>query len=340
MAHHWRCGHRQLPRFFMHSIRFMLFFLILGPVATGQNQDSLETSVAHQKFLTLVNANREQSYVTFGSGMGNLEPLIFEGKLSPSYFFTGQRNSWALMLNPQVQVRMLNRRSWPIRNPSYKLYVTYYHDLAIWKRTFLKKIFYRNALWYASLAHHSNGQAGSFYETDSTRNGNFKDGNFSTNFLEIGISSYHLETFRKNYFSIREFKAYAEIHPPRWSIHELDDQYGFYRLFVKVGIIGPMRERKNDLINRWLQQSSLELKNGWIFGRMNGASYGDIPKRLIIDVTYKYYPEWFDEIAFFLRFYRGQDYYNIYFLQSELTQLSLGITSNIMNFKKATKYLK
>jgi hypothetical protein len=306
----------------------------------AQDTDSLATSLEHQKFLTLVNANREQSYVTFGSGIGNLEPLIFEGKLSPSYFFTGQNNSWALMLNPQVQVRMLDKKSVPIRNPSYKLYVTFYHDLEIWKRTFLKKLFYKNAVWFASVAHHSNGQSGPFYKTDSTRNGNFNDGNFSTNFLEIGISSYHLEKFRKDYFSIREIKTYAEIHPPKWSIHELDDQYGFYRVFAKVGFVGPMRERKNDWINNWLQQSSLELKGGWIFGRTNSASQGDIPKRLIVDITYKYYPSWFDEIAFFLRFYRGQDYYNIYFLQSELNQLSLGITSNIMNFKKATKYLK
>lgn len=301
-------------------------------------QDSLEASVGHQKFLTLVNANREQSYVTFFSGVGNLEPLIFEGKLSPSYFFTGQKNSWALMLNPQVQVRMLDRKSFPIRNPSYKLYVTFYHDLKVWKRTFLQKIFYDDAVWFASVAHHSNGQTGSFY--DSARNANFMNGNFATNFIEIGISSYKLKTLRKDLFSIREIKTWAEWHPPEWSIDELDDQYGFLRLYVKAGIIGPMRERKSDAINRWLQQSSIEVKGGWIAGPMNGASAGDIPKRLIADITYKYYPSWFDEIAFFLRFYRGQDYYNIHFLQPELTQLSLGITSNIMNFRKATKYLK
>lgn len=320
----------------------LIFLCLLLPfISFAQDQkDTLEASVYHQKFLTLVNANREQSYITFFNGIGNLEPLIFEGKLSPSYFFTGQRNTWALMLNPQVQVRMLDRKSFPIRNPSYKAYITFYHDLKVWKRTFLQKVFYDDAVWFASIAHHSNGQNGNFYASDTTREANFQNGNFATNFIEVGISSYKLKMLRKDLYSIREIKTWLEFHPPEWSIDELDNSYGSMRLYVKAGIIGPMRERENDFLNNWLQQSGIEVKGGWIAGRMNGASQGDIPKRLIVDITYKYYPPWFDEIAFFLRFYRGQDYYNIYFLKTELTQLSAGITSNIMNYRKATKYLK
>lgn len=324
----------RIEKFLVGLVVLMSHFL------QAQTVDTLEQSLEHRKFITLVNANREQSYVTIGSGIGNLEPLIFEGKLSPSYFFTGLKRNWALMLNPQVQIRMLDRKSVPIRNPSYKIYITYYRDIKFWKNTFLEKLFYNNALWYGSVAHHSNGQDGSFYVADTTTNVNFEDGNFSTNFLEFGVSSYQLEKFGKQYFSIREIKASFEIHPPRWSIRELDRHYGFYRFFLEAGFIGPVRKRKNDAINKWLQQSSLELKTGWIMGRMSGASPVDVSKRLITDITYKYYPEWFDEIAFFLRFYRGQDYYNIYFRQRELTQLSIGITSNIMNFRNVAKNLK
>jgi hypothetical protein len=314
--------------------------MLCSGLALAQQRDTLENSVEHQKFLTLVNANREQSYVTFGSGIGNLEPLIFEARLSPSYFFTGQKRSWALVLNPQVQIRMLDKKSFPIRNPSYKVYITYYHDIKFWQTSFLKKLLYANALWYASVAHHSNGQDGEFYSSDSTHTPNLENGNFATNFLELGVSSYHLEKFGKKNFSIREIKLWAEIHPPKWSIEEMNSSYGFYRLYAKAGILGPMHKRKDDAVNRWLQQSSVELKVGWIMGEMNGASPLQASRRLIVDITYKYYPKWFDEIAFFLRFYRGQDYYNIYYMNGELTQLSVGITSNIMNFQKAVKYLK
>jgi len=324
----------------MKRLLSLVSFGMLSVLVFGQNTDTANVTLERQKFMTMVNANREQSYVTFANGIGTLEPLIFEARLSPSYFFSGQGRNWAVMINPQITIRMLDKKSVPIRNPSYKIYITYYRDIRFWDNTFLRKLFYKNALWYASVAHHSNGQDGTFYSPDTTRNVNFENGNFATNFLEFGVSSYKLEKLSANYFSIREIKAYLEFHPPKWSIAELNDRYGFYRVYVKAGLIGPMRKRKNDSVNRWLQQSSLEIKTGWIMGKMGGTAALDPSKRFVFDLTYKYYPKWFDEIAFFLRFYRGQDYYNIYFLDDTLTQLSAGITSNIMNFKRAVKFLQ
>ncbi|MEO5977064.1 MAG: hypothetical protein ABIS36_04585 [Chryseolinea sp.] len=322
------------------SLWICMFMTGVSVSVCGQKKDTATISMEVQKFLTLVNGNREQSYGTFGNGLGNLEPLVFEARLSPSYFFTGKQRKWAVMLNPQVTMRMLNQRSLPVRNPSYKVYITFYKEIEFWKKSFLHKLFYNNAVTFVSLVHHSNGQDGSFYNPDSTRIPNLENGNFATNFLEFGVSAYQLEELSKDYFSIREVKAWAEIHPPNWSIHELDNVYGYYRIYGKMGVFGPMRQRKNDAVNQWLQRSSLEIKSGWIFGDMNNASSLDLQKRFVLDVSYKYYPVWFDDFAFFLRFYQGQDYYNIYFLNKSLTQLSLGITSNIMSFKKATKYLK
>jgi hypothetical protein len=324
----------------MNRLLLLIFFWLYATAIFAQQADTANVRLEHEKFMTMVNANREQSYITFANGIGNLEPLIFECRVSPSYFFSGQGRNWALMLNPQFTIRMLDKRSFPIRNPSYKIYITFYRDIKFWDNTFLKKLFYKNALWYASVAHHSNGQDGTFYSPDTTRNVNLEDGNFATNFLEFGVSSYKVERLSANYFSIREIKASLEFHPPKWSIEELDDQYGFCRVYVKAGLMGPMRKRKNDSVNRWLQQSSVEFKTGWILGKMGGTATLDGSKRFIFDATYKYYPKWFDEIAFFLRFYRGQDYYNIYFMDDTLTQLSAGITTNIMNFKRAGKYLR
>lgn len=324
----------------LYRITWLLFVFISVEKSVAQSTDTAKLLLESKKFLTLVNANREQSYITIGSGIGNLEPLIFEGKLSPSYFFTGKARSWAFMINPQVMVRMLDKKSQPIRNPSYKVYLTYYKEITFWEKSFLRKIFYDNAIVFASLAHHSNGQDGTFYMTDSTKEVNTENGNFSTNFLEFGVSAYQIKEFDKNYFSIREVRAWMEIHPPRWSAEELDDLYGYIRMYGKIGLMGPVRKRGNDGVNRWLQRSSLELKSGWIFGRMDGANPFDFYKRFVLDITYKYYPKWFDEIAFFLRFYQGQDYYNIYFVNEPLTQLSVGITSNIMSFRQTAKVLK
>src|SRR4051812_31747572 len=98
---------------------YYAFFLIAFP-AFAQELATATDTLEHEKFLTLCNANREQSYVTFGQGIGNLEPLLFEARLSPSFFFSNRQKSWAVMLNPQVIVRMQNQKSFPINSPSYK----------------------------------------------------------------------------------------------------------------------------------------------------------------------------------------------------------------------------
>lgn len=318
---------------------FCVMFIFLS-TSHAQDNDSTEDSLAYEKFLMMVNANREQSYLTIGSGIGNLEPLLLEAKLSPSYFFSRNRHRWAVMINPQVQIRMLNERSLPIRNPSYRVYATVYKELEFWKQSPLRKVFFENALLYFSWVHHSNGQDGPFYVSDTTREINFEDGNFATNFFQLGLSTYRVNKFSKHYFSIREIKALVEYYPPNWYSEGLKDRYGSYRVYANAGIVGPRKKITQERIMRWLQRSSLEIKAGWIFGKMPDASPLEASDRLVIDLWYKYYPVWFDEIALFVRFYRGQDYYNILFAKDPISNLSIGITSNIINYKQAVRFFK
>ena len=59
---------------------------------------------------------------------------------------------------------------------------------------------------------------------------------------------------------------------------------------------------------------------------------------MIIDITYKYYPPWLDELSFFLRFSTGQDYYNVYF-EKQLTTVTVGITTNTIKISNSLRYL-
>lgn len=326
----------------MHLKTTIFLLMVLPTLAGAQVEDDFSRgdSLEFQRFLTMVNANREQSYVTFGSGVGNLEPLILEAKFSPSYFFSKNKKLWALMINPQVQVRILNEKSLPIRNPSYRVYATFFQELKFWNKSFLGKIFYDNALWYGSYVHHSNGQDGEFYLNDSTREVNFKSGNFSTDFFEFGIYTYRAQAIAKDYYSIRSLKASIEYYPLPWYSEGLKDRYGSYRIFGHMSIVGPQRNFERPKLMKWLQRSGVDVRVGWVFGSMDGAAPLDASKRVIFDLHYKYYPAWFDEIAFFVRYYYGQDYYNIHFAKDQLTNLSFGITSNIMNFGQAVKLFK
>ncbi|NOT74379.1 MAG: hypothetical protein HOP08_05575 [Cyclobacteriaceae bacterium] len=319
---------------FMSGQKVVFILLLIAGGARAQNSDSL----THGKFLTMVNFNRDQSYVSFGSGLGNQRPLIFEGKLSPSYFVSSRQKNWAMVMNPQVQIRMLDEKSVPIQVPSYRFYLTYYHSIKFWKNSFLSKILYEDAIWFASISHHSNGQSGSFYSNDTTKTIDLISGNFSVNFIQLGTSTFTLNPLSTDYFSLKEVKVYTEIYPSSWADTNLNKNYGFYRLFGSLGFAGPFRKEKKDWLNRWLQNSSIELKGGWIFGQYRGYDPVDIDKRFILDVSYKYYPPWFDEVAFFVRFYKGQDYYNIYY-EKQLMNCTIGITSNTIKLSNAIKYL-
>ena len=314
--------------------------LILVGGAYAQRISSDADTLAHQKLLTVANINREQSYLTFGNGFGNLQPLITEAKLSAGYLVTTQNRPWALMFNPQIQFRMLNRRSIPIRSPSYQAYFTFYRAINFRKHTSFP---YQDALWFASVGHHSNGQDGAFYQDDSAQVVDVNQGNFTTNLLRLGAASYALRPVDGNTFSIREIKAHVEIHPAfplRWHARELTERYGLYRLFFtyRIADLRPASERPGGA-GRWTQRSGIHVQTGWIFGDLHQAEGGEVGKRLILDVRYLFYPRWFDAFALFVRYYRGQDYYNTRFSHT-LSNVSFGITSNITRPGEAVKYFK
>jgi hypothetical protein len=322
-------------------LRYICFFAFSALFTTANAQKGeavLPDTLSQRRFLTMVNFNREQSYVSFGSGLGNQVPLIFEGKLSPSYFISRQQKNWALVMNPQVQIRMLDEKSVPIQVPSYRFNMTYYHSLTYWKGSFLEKILYDEAIWFASINHHSNGQSGAFYSNDSTKTIDLVAGNFSVNFIQLGVSSFTLSPSGGEYFSLKEIKIHTEIYPAGWCDPNLNHNYGFYRIFGAFSFAGPWRKGKNDVVNRWLRNSSIEVKAGWILDDFRGYSAVDVNRRLILDINYKYYPPWFDEVAFFLRFYSGQDYYNIYF-EKQLINLSVGVATNTIKLASAVRYL-
>jgi hypothetical protein len=322
------------------QLLFNIYVIILFSIASKAQENSQTSSdtLQSQRLLTIINFNRDQTYATFAGGIGNQVPLIFEAQFSPTYFISSNKKRWAFMMNPQVQMRMLDKRSWPIQVPSYHFYLTYYRSIDLWRKLFANKLLYTDALWFASIVHHSNGQDGKFYVNDSTSTIDLVRGNFAVNYIQLGAVVYTLRATGSKYFSLSEIKINIDLYPSGWCDPNLQKTYGLKRFFSTISFGGPWREEKKDWVNRWLQNSSFELKTGWIFGEYHDYSLLDASHRLIVDLTYKYYPHWFDEIAFFVRFYSGQDYYNVYF-EKQLTVLTCGITSNTIKLLNRVRYL-
>ena len=81
----------------------------------------------------------DQTYLTFGQGLGNrittngvkkLEPILFEAQVAPlfSLQFT-KKVPFGFALCPKITFRMFNEYSYPVRTPSYMPFLVIYHKV-------------------------------------------------------------------------------------------------------------------------------------------------------------------------------------------------------------------
>ena len=79
---------------------------------------------------TITQVNQGNSYFTFPTDIGNIEPLWFEGNLTPSFYIRRSKNSRLIgVLTPQIIIRMYQKESKPVRTPSYVPQFTAYYLL-------------------------------------------------------------------------------------------------------------------------------------------------------------------------------------------------------------------
>src|SRR4051812_11753551 len=118
----------------------------------------------------------DRTYISFGQGLGNrktlygikrLNPLIFEGQISPHFLFNVTKKRTAgIAFFPKIVVRMYNTTSYPVRTPSYMPSILFYHRI---KSPFTRQVFRffksedQLAFMTYRLIHHSNGQEGSYF---------------------------------------------------------------------------------------------------------------------------------------------------------------------------------
>ncbi len=273
----------------------------------------------------IAHVNQSDSYITFTDGIGNLEPLIFEANINPNFVVRKREDSRLMMvLTPQITLRMYNENSYPVKTPSYIPQLSLYYLFGSTKLT-------HHTTLYARLAHHSNGQDGSFYVKDEEWDAqnpkiNVETGNFSTNFFEIGFID---TSYGPNKSAVKFFKTSLEIHPKSWMWEDLKGQYSAFRWhnsFYAYKLTSDKtifrKQRKADF--------SLKIETTWMLDSVNNWDTFD-PKRFNGALTFYYHPGFLEEIGFFTRFYHGSDYYNINF-QHRLNILLFGLMTEILRF--------
>tara|TARA_R110000822_G_scaffold73538_1_gene176718 strand:+ start:430 stop:1329 length:900 start_codon:yes stop_codon:yes gene_type:complete len=294
------------------SISILLYLLISQALAQG-----VPDSLPQFNLGKIAQVNQGDSFITFPTDIGNLEPLMFEANVNPSFVVRKRKDSRLMaVLTAQITIRMYNEESYPVKTPSYIPQISAYYLVGAKNSADRSTIFVK-------MGHHSNGQDGSFYNDDG--NINLQTGNFATNFFEMGW----LKTdYNSNLKAEKIFKTSLEVHPRSWMLQELHGQYSglrwhnaflAYKLPLKMGPRGSIKAN-----------FSLKAETMWSLDKLYDWDTFNI-KRLNASVTFYYHPKFLEDIGFFVRYYHGMDYYNIYF-QHRLDVVRFGIMTELLRF--------
>jgi hypothetical protein len=295
-----------------------LFILFLAFVSFRQvmaQEDA--TKFKPVNLAVIAEVNQVNNYITFPTDIGNLAPLWFEANIVPDFLIRKSKNARLMgVLTPQVIIRMYQEESSPVRTPSYIPQITIYYAI---EANRIKGQY----TFFGRIAHHSNGQEGDFYLPDS--NINLISGSFSTNFVQAGLI---FNGFNANLNATQFFNTFVEVHPPRWSMEELDGKYSMVRWHnalsvYKIPLAANSLSQKSPAI-------SMQAEVMWMFGQVDDWSTLSTD-RLNLNLTFFYHPSFLEDIGLFVEFYSGMDYYNIYF-NEKAEVIRFGIMTEKLRF--------
>ena len=296
-----------------YSVIF-IFIVTYSVSCTGQeNKDTIQEI----GLTTIARATHGNSYITFPTDIGNIEPLWFEANLIPNFYVRVREDSRLMgVVTPKIIIRMYQEESYPVRTPSYIPQMTVYYLLS-------SKTAVNSLSLFGKIAHHSNGQDGEFY----LENGdiNLKTGNFATNYYELGIIKTNYNT---RFNAVQFFGTSMEIYPSKLTIEELYDIYSLYRWNTIFSIF----KIQTDRVHHQKRNASISIKGQttWMFGDLN--NWGNFSlNRLNLSLTFYYHPKFLEDIGFFAQIYHGLDYYNIYF-NHKIDIIRFGIMTEKLRF--------
>jgi hypothetical protein len=299
----------------MRTYIFVYTFVIAHSVSCfGQE---INDAIPEIGLTTIIQVNQGNSYITFPTDIGNIEPIWFEANLIPNFYIRVREDSRLMgVFTPQIIIRMYQEESFPVRTPSYIPQITVYYLLS-------SKTAVNSLSLFGKLAHHSNGQDGDYYLEDG--NINLKTGNFNTNYYELGIIKTNYNT---RFNAVQFIGTSVEIHPPKLTMEELHEIYSLYRWntifsIFKISSHNHQNTKKHADI-------SIKGQTTWMFGELNDWDNFSL-NRLNLSLTFYYHPKFLEDIGLFAQIYHGMDYYNIYF-NHQINVFRLGIMTEKLRF--------
>lgn len=295
-------------------IVIFLFSIAFSLSCSGQDKNDPVPEIG---LSTMAKVNHDNSYITFPTDIGNIEPLCFEANLIPDFHIRVNKESRLMgVITPQIIIRMYQERSYPVRTPSYIPQITVYYLLS--SKTEVNRL-----SLFGKYAHHSNGQSGDFYLDNGEIN--HETGDFSTNYFELGLikTNYNAKLHAAQFFGTS-----MEIHPPDLTKKELLGIYSLYRWNTIFSVF--KLPASSDLKLKKKASISFKGRSTWMFGDLNDWSAFSL-NRLNLSFTFFYHPKFLEDIGLFAQLYHGMDYYNIYF-DHQISIIRFGIMTEILRF--------
>ena len=315
----------------------MIFFNIKRPIrlifALLLSSTSIHAQLTQASNLDeSVLSTSDRTYVSFGQGLGSyktpygvkpLNPLIFEGQISPDFFLNiSKKRLIGLAFFPKIVVRMFNQNSFPVRTPSYMPSILLYHHLN-WPIT--KKLFRyvtseeQMAFMTYRFSHHSNGQEGNYF-INGTDSVNYRTGNFSTNAIEVAFSWSAIDSGEAGKAFTNGRIAYERQLDFQREI-QLKNTYYYNKITIESHII-------------YFEKIKAYITYSFMWGTH------DFKPRSSVDVFVAMKPfHKLTDFSVFIRGYIGPDYYNLYY-ENMMRGVTIGIIADPLSipvFKKIKK---
>ena len=284
--------------------------------------------------------------------------IIFEGQIAPRIIITDSIGTaardvlasesksavwgWQASTTPMVRLRMFDQTSNPVRTPSYMpkgtVQVARFRNLS--RATDPDSAAFNDgpiSMWLLDtipFGHHSNGQDGCLF-VDQARDAdgecvplsgvphdvNKQDGSFSTNYVEATVH------YGRMYLDSDDVPAGIFATRREWRV-------GLGMQFNPEGYVGgSIKPELSELYGptRVLMSGSVAYRDLWRCGRVSANARlqyitdpgADLPN-LVTSLETACFPRRWGGAGLFVRFYNGQDYYNLGFDES-ITRLFFGV---------------
>jgi hypothetical protein len=291
--------------------------------AAGAQDTTRAPPVDRLDYQALVRAEQEPSYSSIpwlAWGLprqpfteGELR-VLYEATVAPPFFVTPGRNPLLLAITPKIVVRQFAGGFFPVPPPSFMPRITAYY----WGWPYARRKTIDSAAFaFLRLSHHSNGQDNDYFT--SSGEVNYRDGKFSTNYLELGVVQ-HLITAGP---IVGAQQLSVEWHPPGWMRPELHSRYA------------PIRFHLNSQVE-FLRVRPLEgavLSLGYLAGPTT-PNRRSMRSRGVLSYTVYSGVGQLGDFALFASYYTGEDYYNIRF-DRNISTFKIGALAGVRRLPRA-----